>query len=69
MTAAVRGLLDDWSDGPPADWENVTVPDYLDAFASWLEDCDGYYADRGVAVPGNGWEVVAAAVRAAAIYE
>lgn len=69
LTAVVRGLVADWAGGPPANWENVTVPDYLEALASWLEDCDGYYANRGVAVPGNGWEVAAAAVQAAAVYE
>ena len=46
------------------------MSDYLDALASWLEDCDGYYANRGVAVPWDRWEITAAAaMQAAAVYE
>lgn len=69
LVAAVRGLLAEWSGGPPAHWGNTTVPDYLEGLAAWLDDCDGYYAGRGVPVPWNGWEVAAAAVRAATVYE
>lgn len=69
VVAIVRGLCVEWSGGEPADWENVTVPRYLGALAAWLEDADGYYANRGVPVPWNGWEVLADAVRAAAVYE
>lgn len=69
LTAVIRGLVADWSDGLPANWANVTVPGYLNALASWLDDCDGYYANRGVAVPRNGWEVAAAALQAATVYE
>lgn len=69
LVATVRALRVDWSEGPPADWENRTLPDYLTALASWLDDCEGYYADRGVPVPWNGWEVVRDAMRAATVYE
>jgi hypothetical protein len=65
----LRELLADWSDGPPASWENQSVPDYLAAQAAWLADCDGYYANRGVPIPWNGWEVMRAAMRAATVYE
>ncbi|MFD2419958.1 DUF7660 family protein [Amycolatopsis pigmentata] len=41
-----RELLDDWSDGPPANWGNQTLPDYLEALVAWLIDSDGYYARR-----------------------
>jgi len=69
LVAAARELLADWSDGPPANWENLSLPDYLEALAAWLNDCDGYYASRGVPIPWNGWEVTRAALRAATIYE
>lgn len=69
LAGAVRELLADWSDGPPANWENQSLPHYLEALAAWLADCDGYYANRGTPIPWNGWEVMQAAVRAATVYE
>jgi hypothetical protein len=65
VVAVLRELVDDWADGPPADWGTLALPDYLAAVAAWLRDCDGHYDARGVPVPANGWEVVAAALRAA----
>ena len=69
MLLVVRELVDDWSAGPPANWDNHALPDYLDALASWLDDCESYYASRGVAIPWNGWEVMQAALRAATLHE
>jgi len=69
MVAAVRELIGDWSDGPPANWDNHSLPVYLEALAGWLRDCEGYYADRGVAIPWNGWEVMQAAMVAATVDE
>ncbi|MFI9818689.1 DUF7660 family protein [Saccharothrix variisporea] len=69
LVATVRELLLDWSDGPPATWQNHSLPHYLEALAAWLHDSDGYYANLGVPVPRNGWEVIADALRAAAVYE
>ncbi len=65
----VHGLLEDWKDGTPAYWENQSLPGYLAAFAAWLEDADGYYAQRKRPTPRNGWLVVADALRAATVYE
>ncbi|MGH8921105.1 MAG: DUF7660 family protein, partial [Actinomycetes bacterium] len=56
LVATVRTLVADWSHGPPTNWENHSLPGYLEAVVAWLEDCEGYYADRGVPVPWNGWE-------------
>jgi hypothetical protein len=69
MVATLRALLADWSDGPPANWDNDSLPDYLESMAAWLEDCEGHYANRGVPVPWNGWDVVQDAMRAAVVYE
>ena len=52
-----------------APWANTTLHAYLEAFAAWLEDADGYYLNRSVVPPGNGWEVVNDALRAATAYE
>lgn len=65
LTATVRALLADWSDGPPANWDNHSLPDYLEALAFWLEDSERHYASRGLAIPWNGWEVIQKAMRAA----
>jgi len=68
LIATVRRLLSEWRDGPPP-WENDTLPRYLEAFAAWLDDRDGYYANRGSVTPTNGWRVVADALQAAVVYE
>ncbi|WP_189668819.1 DUF7660 family protein [Promicromonospora soli] len=54
------------SDAP---WANPTVHEYLEAFARWLEDSDGYYINQGRVPPGSGWEVVNDGLRAATTYE
>ena len=49
-------------------WENGDVRSFLEAMASWLEDCDGYYGDqRDVGVAD--WQIFADALAAARIYE
>lgn len=69
LVAAVRELLADWSDGQPANWDNHSLPEYLESLAAWLADCEGYYANRSIQVPWDGWQVAADALRAATIYE
>jgi hypothetical protein len=69
LLVAVQELVADWSDGPPANWDNHSLPDYLEALVGWLADCDGYYANRGIPVPWNGWQVVQTAMKAATVYE
>jgi hypothetical protein len=69
LLQVVRELLDDWSDGPPANWDNHALPDYLEAFAAWLADSDGHYGKREAPVPWDSWQVVATALQAATAYE
>jgi dienelactone hydrolase len=52
-----------------AAWTNMELHQYLDAFAAWLADSDGYYLNRQTVPPGNGWEVVNDALKAATVYE
>lgn len=52
-----------------APWRNNALDSYLEAFSAWLADSGGYYANQGRVPPGNGWEVVADALRAATVYE
>ncbi|RJQ74436.1 hypothetical protein D5S17_22685 [Pseudonocardiaceae bacterium YIM PH 21723] len=69
LVAAVRELLAEWSDGPPANWDNHQLPDYLRTFAARLEEAEAYYVKRGVPGPVNGWQAVAQALREATAYE
>jgi hypothetical protein len=65
LARAARELAADWENGQPADWDNVSIPDYLTALADWVEEGSGHYVDRGEPVPWNGWLVLAAGLRAA----
>lgn len=67
VIATARQLSAEAASGAP--WSNATVSVYLEAFAAWLEDSDGYYVNRTAVPPGNGWEVVNDALRAATVYE
>jgi hypothetical protein len=54
----------------PGEWENRSLEDYLEALAAWVEDCDGYYANRGEKVPQDpSWRFLGEALLAAKIYE
>jgi len=67
VIATATELASEAASGPP--WRNSLTHEYLQAFAAWLSDSAGYYLDRGRVPPGNGWEVVADALRAATVYE
>ena len=54
----------------PEEWENKTLPNFLDAIASWTEDMDGYYINNNLPIPENiDWKVFANILAAAKIYE
>lgn len=50
VIATARQLSAEAASGAP--WSNATVSVYLEAFAAWLEDSDGYYVNR-TAVPSR----------------
>lgn len=53
----------------PQDW-NMTLPDYLAAMQSWVEDMEQYYVNTGQPIPENiNWRAMADILAAAAIYE
>jgi hypothetical protein len=62
-------LAYEWVDRQAPGWENVTVPDYVNALARWLHDSDGFYTNRGEEPPTDPWPVVRDALQAAVIYE
>lgn len=54
----------------PDEWENKDLSSYLEALSAWLEDCDGYYENRGQEVPNQGnWSLIADMLSAAKVYE
>jgi len=52
------------------DWENKTLPEYLEAIASWTDDMEGYYVNNNLPIPDNvDWKVFADILVAAKMYE
>jgi hypothetical protein len=65
----VRALIQDIRQDPDS-WENNTVESFLDGIAAWVVDLDGYYANRGEAVPEQpNWKVFGQILLAAKLYE
>ncbi len=50
-------------------WENISLPAFLEAMGAWLRSYERTYVNTGRTVPDDPWEVVAAAMRAATMYE
>ena len=64
-----RALLDDLQ-RHPAEWENRTVGDYLEAIGAWTDDMDGYFRNRGEAVQAEpSWKLFGKILLAAKVYE
>ncbi len=65
----VRTLADDLRQRPEA-WENVALGPFLEAMSAWIEDMDGYYRNKGEAVPSQPeWSTLAEILAAARVYE
>jgi len=51
-------------------WENHDLASYLGALASWTEDMEGAYRNRGLELPAvPSWKTFAEILLAATIYE
>lgn len=66
---ALDALVAEWADGNPPDWEQWTVPGYLEAMSAWLESADNHYRNTGRPYPVDGWAWFIESLRAAARYE
>lgn len=65
----VRDLLREYRADADA-WENTTLPDFLEAMSAWIDDMDGWYANRGEAMPDQpSWATFAQILGAATVYE
>ncbi len=52
------------------EWENKSLPDYLEAIGSWTHDMEGYYENNHLEIPKNiDWKVFANILMAAKMYE
>lgn len=67
VIGTARALAEEAAAGAP--WLNAEIHEYLVALGAWLADSGGYYANTGRVPPGNGWEIVNDALRAATNYE
>ncbi len=69
FVSCVRALRDDLRENPD-NWENSDLESFLNAMATWVEDMDGYYINRGQPVPQQpNWQVLMDILRAAKVYE
>ena len=69
LIAFVRELAAD-ARANGATWENSTLESFFDAMSAWLDDADGFYANRSERIEAQSpWRVVADALAAARIYE
>jgi hypothetical protein len=69
LVAFIEALTRDLTTNPN-EWENATLERYLTALASWLEDSDGYYRNRGMDPPKTpSWTNVVDMLIAAKMYE
>ncbi|MET7655508.1 hypothetical protein [Streptomyces sp. NPDC005486] len=54
----------------PEEWENVTLENFLDAWGAWVGSMQGWCKNQGRELPDQpDWNLVAAMVMAARIYE
>ena len=64
------GLLVDDLKNNPDEWENKSLPAYLDAIARWTDDMEGYYLNNNIEMPRDiNWIVFANILMAAKMYE
>lgn len=55
----------------PEDWENATLPEFLDALSRYTEDIQQYYINTNQNIDANipNWNVFADIFRGAMLYE
>lgn len=65
----IRDLVEDFQANPES-WGNKDLPDFLMAMAAWVEDMDGYYANKGIKTPEiPSWKTLAEILTASSVYE
>jgi hypothetical protein len=52
------------------EWENTTLPRFLDGLAAWIASMDGYFRNQGLETPDQpSWRLVGDMLVAATLYE
>jgi hypothetical protein len=53
------------------EWENQTVPDFIEAMSAWADDCPQYYKNIGIEFDAEqpSWRLFADILLAARVYE
>lgn len=70
VASHIARLLADWQeDQPPRDWENWTIPTFLEAMGAWLDSYENAWTNVGEDPPTDGWVVFKHALEAGARYE
>jgi hypothetical protein len=65
----IRALVADF-DQQPDSWENATLGSFLEAMSAWVTDMDGYYRNKGEAIPVQPeWSTLAEILAASRTYE
>jgi len=65
----IHFLLEDLKNNSE-DWENKTLPEFLEAIAGWTDDMEGYYINNDLPIPDNvDWKLFADILVAAKMYE
>lgn len=53
-----------------AEWENITLEDYLEAMEAWVNDMEGFYLNTDQPVPKQpSWKTFADILYASSMYE
>ncbi len=69
FTDFIRSLSSEYIADPDS-WRNGDIVTFLEAFAAWVDDMDGYYAMQGLPVPEQlDWKMIATMFMAAKMYE
>jgi hypothetical protein len=68
LVTFVRELLHDF-ETKRDEWENVTLEDYLESVAAWVEDADPIFIEEGIPTNPPSWKTFAHILYAAKIYE
>lgn len=69
LVAAIQELAREVYAGQTEEWENVTLPAYLEALAGWLKSYENAYINTDRPIPQDPWEIMKTAFTAATIYE
>ena len=65
----IKSLCEDFKSSGE-EWESLRIDDYLEALSAWLQDMDGYFANRNEGAPKTlDWKLFGMALLAAKSYE